>query len=265
MKMRVEQKSNVKNSIGRLTFAGLALLFQIIWFVLMGLLLSSYSTLIYTLVSILALFVAIMMYRKTSNSEMRISWLIVILSFPALGLILYLLLGRPNTTKGMRQRYEQIDRLVYKYIKQDETVFKKIEQEDISIANQMRYIKDYAKFPVYKNEGIEYYDDALAGFNAQLEASKKAEKFIFMEYHAIEDEESYARLHEIPVRKAREGVDVRVLYDDMGSIFFINKNFNEKLESEGIKCKAFNPVVPILKMFIKILKLFIHLCIPPVF
>ena len=154
MKMRVEQKSNVKNSIGRLTFAVLALLFQIIWFVLMGLLLSSYSTLIYTLVSILALFVAIMMYRKTSNSEMRISWLIVILSFPALGLILYLLLGRPNTTKGMRQRYEQIDRLVYKYIKQDETVFEKIEQEDISIANQMRYIKDYAKFPVYKNEGI---------------------------------------------------------------------------------------------------------------
>lgn len=249
MKMRVEQKSNVKNSIGRLTFAGLALLFQIIWFMLMGLLLSSYSTLIYTLVSALALFVAIMMYRKTSNSEMRISWLIVILSFPALGLILYLLLGRPNTTKGMRQRYEQIDRVVYKYIKQDDTVFEQIEKEDISIANQMRYIKDYARFPAYKNEGIEYYDDALAGFNAQLEALEKAEKFIFMEYHAIEDEESYARLHEILVRKAREGLDVRILYDDMGSIFFINRDFNEKLEREGIKCKAFNPVVPILKMF----------------
>lgn len=249
MKMRVEQKSNVKNSIGRLLFAGLAVLFQIAWFLLIGLLLSSYSTIINMAASLFALVVAILMYRRTTNSEMRISWLIVLLAFPVLGLIIYLLLGRPNTTKGMRQRYEQIDNVVFMNIAQDEAVFEELKEKDLAVANQARYLKDYAGFPVYKNEGIEYYDDAGAGFDAQLEALEKAKEFIFMEYHAIEDEYSYSRLHDILSRKAKEGVDVRILYDDMGSIFFINKDFNKKLEQEGIRCKAFNPVVPILKMF----------------
>lgn len=66
-----------------------------------------------------------------------------------------------------------------------------------------------------------------------------------MEYHAIEDAESFAALKEILSQKAKEGVDVRILYDDMGSVGFINADFVGRMKAEGIQCRIFNPMIPV--------------------
>ncbi|MBQ9009167.1 MAG: cardiolipin synthase, partial [Clostridia bacterium] len=79
---------------------------------------------------------------------------------------------------------------------------------------------------------------------------RKAEKFIFMEYHAIEDAESWHGIQEILEDRVRAGVEVRVFYDDMGSIGFINTDFVTRLEKVGIKCRVFNPFVPGLNVFL---------------
>ncbi|MGN0975867.1 MAG: phosphatidylserine/phosphatidylglycerophosphate/cardiolipin synthase family protein, partial [Gemmiger sp.] len=96
---------------------------------------------------------------------------------------------------------------------------------------------------------LTYYGDTNEALDAQKEALRTAERFIFMEYHAIEDSEAWRGLEEILVKKAAEGVDVRVFYDDMGSIGFISKPFARRLESEGIQCRVFNPLVPVLNVF----------------
>jgi phospholipase D domain protein len=70
-----------------------------------------------------------------------------------------------------------------------------------------------------------------------------------MEYHAIEDSVSFQEIEEILVEKARQGVDVRVVYDDVGSLVFINKSFRNRLEEEGIKCRVFNQIGPIFNVF----------------
>lgn len=247
--MRIEQKSHVKNSIGRLMFAVLSVFLQIVWFFVLVFRLNAYSAKISIVISLLAVAVVVLMFRRDVNSSFKMSWTIVILAFPIFGLGIYFLLGRPDTTKGMRQRFDAIDSVLYARLNQSAEVFEEIKADDTAIANQCRYISDFAKCPVYKNTDVEYHPEASIGFDEIIKAVAKAKKFIFMEYHAIEDEESFKRLHDVLVKKAKEGVEVRILYDDMGSIFFINKDFISKMEADGIKCMAFNPVVPALRLF----------------
>lgn len=52
------------------------------------------------------------------------------------------------------------------------------------------------------------------------------------------------------MERVQAGVEVRVFYDDMGSIFFIDRDFSEKMEKLGIKCRVFNPVAPAFNMFL---------------
>ena len=70
-----------------------------------------------------------------------------------------------------------------------------------------------------------------------------------MEYHAIEDASAWQELEDILAERAAHGVEVRVFYDDVGSIGFINSKFVKKLARRGIQCRRFNPVIPILNVF----------------
>lgn len=247
--MRVEQKSHVKNSIGRLLFAALSVLLQIAWFLVLFINLRLYSDYISLAMTLLAIVVAIFMYRRDTNGAFKLSWVFVILAFPVLGLGIYLLLGRPDTTKGMRKKFEQNESEIYSRLTQEEAVFTTLSHMDLSVANQCHYIHRWGRFPVYNNTDIKYHKDTSAAFEDLKEALSKARKFIFMEYHAIEDDKAFDELVEILEERAKSGVEVRILYDDMGSIFFINKDFINRMEERGIKCMSFNPVVPVLRLF----------------
>ena len=172
----------------------------------------------------------------------------LILAFPVLGLALYVLLGRSDITRGMRLRIEKIDKKLECWLKQDESILDYLRTKDRSTANQMNYIIKYAKYPVYANTDVKFYKDAADGFEEQLIELQKAEKFIFIEYHAIEDAISFGRMKRVLAEKVKQGVDVRVLYDDVGSIGFIDSVFVKRMEALGIKCRVFNPLVPVLNM-----------------
>ncbi len=121
---------------------------------------------------------------------------------------------------------------------------------DPGAANIMDYLKNLAGFPPYENIDIEYYDDASKGIEAQKQELRKAEKFIFMEYHAIENAESWHAIQEVLEDRVRAGVEVRVFYDDMGSIGFIDTDFVRLMESKGIRCRVFNPFKIGLNLFL---------------
>ena len=78
---------------------------------------------------------------------------------------------------------------------------------------------------------------------------KKANKFIFMEYFIVRDGSAFRELREILERKAREGVEVRFLYDDIGSVGYVNWGFARKMNQAGIHCAPFNPALPVLNPF----------------
>ena len=78
----------------------------------------------------------------------------------------------------------------------------RLREQNPYIANQCRYIANRGAFPVFSNTDITFYPEAWQGFEAQLRDLEKAESFIFLEYHAIEEAQSFARLQAILAEKA---------------------------------------------------------------
>ena len=247
--MRTEAKAAVKNSIGRLMFAALGFVIQVIWIIMLCLKLNDYSAAISLGSSVLALCVAFYIYGKDMNAGFKLPWIIAILAFPVLGLCLYFLFGRPGATKHMRQHFEKIDADLEGTLVQDENVLKNLEATDFAVANQARYLWKCAGYPAWQNTDVEFHKTAEEGLEAQKRELRKAKKFIFMEYHAIEESSAFLELKEILVQKAKEGVEVRVFYDDVGSFVFINKDFIKRMEAVGIQCRVFNPMHPFLNIF----------------
>lgn len=247
--MRTEAKAAVKNSIGRLMFAALGFVIQVVWIIMLCLKLNDYSAAISLGSSVLALCVAFYIYGKDMNAGFKLPWIIAILAFPVLGLCLYFLFGRPGATKHMRQHFEKIDADLEGTLVQDENVLKNLEATDFAVANQARYLWKCAGYPTWQNTDVEFHKTAEEGLEAQKRELRKAKKFIFMEYHAIEESSAFLELKEILVQKAKEGVEVRVFYDDVGSFVFINKDFIKRMEAVGIQCRVFNPMHPFLNIF----------------
>lgn len=244
-----EAEENTKNSVKRLVMVILSILLQVIWIISLAVKLTNYYAAISTLSSILALILVFRVYGLQINSAYKISWIILILLFPIMGVCLYLMFGRTGALGGMRKWYDKVHNAYAHLLPQDEQIVDKLEMTDLTIARQSGYLRKGAGYPVYQNTDVEFYGDTTQALEAQKAELRKAKKFIFMEYHAIEDSVAWRGIEEILEEKAAAGLDVRVFYDDMGSIGFISKDFMEKLQRKGIQCKVFNPLIPILNVF----------------
>ena len=247
--MSTEQTTTVRNSIGRLTFVGLSFLIQLGWIILLVLKLNRYSVYITLLSSLLALVLVLKIYGMHINAAFKLPWIMLILVFPVMGACMYLLLGRSGVSSGMKKRFAAIDRELEPLLVPDAQAVSRLRQRDPAIANQSYYIANTGKFPLYQNTDVTFYAEAADGLEAQKEALRQAKDFIFMEYHAIEDSTSFHSLKAILAQKAAEGVEVRVLYDDVGSVGFINTDFIRRMAASGIQCRVFNPLLPVLNVF----------------
>ncbi len=248
MKANVKH-DDVKNGFINLIFVAISVMIQILWLMLLFVRLNNYSTTASIILSILALIVVLAINGKHTSSSVKMPWMVLILTFPLLGMPLYLMLGRSGSTKGMRERFEDIDKKLFPLIRQDDFAIKSLELKDKGIANQSKYLINYAYFPVYNDSKIEYFSDASEALEAQKEVIKKAKKFIFMEYHAIEEASSFEEIADLLEEKVKNGVEVRLFYDDVGSSPFINKSFIKRMQNRGINCRVFNPMTPILNVF----------------
>lgn len=247
--MRTEQKTSVKNSIGRLVFVGISVLLQVIWIINLFLWLNRYSAAISLFSTLIAVSVVFAIYGTHGNMAFKVPWMLLIAAFPIFGLCVFLLFGRSNLTRSMKKRYELIDEELFPFLNGDDEVIKELQEKDLSIANQSDYIWKYGHYPVYHNTDVAFYADASQGLEAQLAELKKAEHFIFMEYHAIEQAESFERILNVLKDRAAHGVEVRIFYDDVGSIGFINHDFRKRMEENDIACRVFNPIIPVLSVF----------------
>ena len=245
-----EKTENVENGVKRAVFAIIAILLEITLVYIVYFRIESKYSWVAVLITVLAVLLVLYVYGKHETPSVKMPWLILIAAFPILGVFLYLVLGLNRGTRKMVKRYKELDSFLLPLLPRNDEELEKLYSSDPGTANQFRYVRDYAGYPVCNNTDIIFYPDGAEGFKAQLEELKKAEHFIFMEYHAIEDSTSFKPLHEILKEKAAAGVDVRLFYDYVGSMGFIGNSFVDKMESDGIKCRVFNPMNPVLNFFI---------------
>ena len=193
---------------------------------------------------LLSVIVVMYLITKDTNPMVKMAWMVPILIFPVLGGLMYVLYGHVLIPKKLRKNFLRVlQQEVYENVKGDNWV----PAENLKSEPTYRicnYMENVAEAPLYKHTSVKYYaigDDVMDDLIRDLES---AEKYIFMEYFIVDKGYMWDTILEILKRKAAEGLDVRFMYDDIGSVFNVPKYYWKELESYGIKCMAFNQVVP---------------------
>lgn len=193
------------------------------------------------LVSIL---VALYISTRTTKLAYKVAWIIPILLVPVVGGILYIFLGG-----GRKLNFQRSDAL-RAYRKQLTPSLDNIDllRYGSDAAQQAWYLQNAALCPAYGNTETRYFAAGKDFFPVFLEELRKAERYIFLEYFIIADGSMWQETLAILKEKVARGVEVRVIYDGIGSASTLDEDYEEDLEEMGIHCRPFQPFLPILSI-----------------
>lgn len=234
---------------GRTTFVVLFLLIQISILLACFRWLGNYMFYISGGFTLLSAMVVIFIINDRSNSSFKMSWIIPVLVVPVFGSLFFLFFKMQSGPRLIAGRIGMLTKRTEAYLKQSKKVMDSLSKTDQAAANLAYYMNEYGGYPVYDNTYVKYFplgEDKFAEMKVQLE---KAEKFIFMEYFIVECGVMWSSILEILERKAKEGVEVRVMYDGMCCMALLPYHYPRELAKKGIKCKMFSPIRPALSTY----------------
>lgn len=238
----------IKLLLSRMTVTILIIAIQVIWLLFLWLRLLNYYTLISSLTYIFSLIIVLYIVRKDDNPSYKIPWIILILSLPLIGGLLYIFFGTKRPQRKMVKKLQDEHERIKGYYAPNKLLEKRIKEDEASRAGLISYLQNECRFPLHDNTYTKYYPVGEKMYADMLEELKKAKDFIFIEYFIIANGSMWDGIHKILKDKVKEGVDVRIIYDDIGSLALIEDNFNKMMEAEGIKCIKFNPFVPFISL-----------------
>lgn len=236
-----------KKYVNRFTFVSLLLLIQLIWIVLIPIYLSRSYYWLSVIFNLISIVVVALIINKRSDPAIKLAWAVPILLFPLLGGIIYLLFGSKVTTLAIKKKIEKHTEVTIKKLPDSSEIIKSVASSHPHLAGQMSYVASNG-FPVYANTAVKYYPTGEDWFPDLIEELKKAEKFIFIEFFILKEGQMWDEILSILEQKVALGVDVRVMYDDFGSINHLPSKYYKKLRSKGIKAIAFNRYLPFLSI-----------------
>ncbi|MBR2257392.1 MAG: cardiolipin synthase [Blautia sp.] len=225
----------------RIIYVAIAVSVQVAWFVVQFYRLTSYSGYMNFAVSVLAIIVVALIINREMNSSYKLLWTFLILGIPVFGLVAYLLVGESRMISRTSRQYRHAVEASREYTLEEEEPRRALERLDRVADRQSRYIYHMSKAPLWQHTTAEYFqigDDMFPVLVKELEA---ASHFIFIEYFIINDGLMWQTILDILERKASEGVDVRLIYDDFGCMTTLPVRYYEKLRAKRIKCEVFNP------------------------
>lgn len=217
-------------------------LFQLTLLVAAALFLSTRYMIFYQFFSFLSLLFAVIIVSDDINPSYKITWLMAVMLMPVFGWVLYLLFGRRNIRKSARKRFNEI---VSESSGLTEDTDVSVLVTDPMTRRQLALLRESGAH-IRNDTQTEYYPFGEVFFEALKEELSKAEKFIFMEYFIIDEGRMWDEIFAILQKKAADGVCVRVMFDDMGTIKRLPKSFGDKLKSAGIAVAVFNRLRPTL-------------------
>ena len=213
---------------------------QALWILLLVKWLSPYAAYITLALSVAAVLLVLFIIIKRDETAYKILWLLVILTVPVVGTLLYLLFGNRRTARPLRKHLRRVQEAGQPApLPCGGTPFegeKRMEQT-------VRWLEHKTGYPLMRAEDVRYYPLGDAMYPDMLTDLRAAKKTIYLEYFIIEPGEMWQSIVDILAQKVREGLDVRVMYDDLGSISTFNFSNALALEKLGIRCVTFNPLL----------------------
>ncbi len=242
-------KRILKAVFSRFAFDCFALLLQIVFVVAMVLRIGDYR--IFAAVTLLSQIIGIIavvyIINGRSNPGYKIAWITLVLAVPVFGLLVYFGFARSKFSFFERRRMQVLNQHLKPPMKKvPDLTERMIETSGQNAARQSAYIRNATYCPPYENTETEYFPVGEDMFTAMLADLEAAEHFIFLEYFIIDRGVMWDAILDVLKRKAAAGVDVRIIYDDVGTIKLLPYGYDKTLREMGIKCRIFNPAIPIL-------------------
>ncbi len=218
-------------------FVLLCLIFQLSVVYFLYLTLENYFAFIRVIYSFFCLYFIFKIIKESKSYSFILPWIIIFMIIPIPSTIFYISIRLNKRFSNFYKNVIASEENSKKYLIQDEKI-----REEYKNNSSLKYISDFANYPVTCNNKIDYYSLGDYSLEPILEELNKAKKFIFIEYFIIAPGKFWNSILEVLEKKASEGVDVRVIYDDLGSYTTLPSNYYKKLEKKGIKCIPFNKI-----------------------
>lgn len=231
----------------RTALVALLLLLQITVLAVMMFQFADYFLYFYLFCVIVSIAVVLWIVNGRSDPGYKIAWIIPILLVPVFGGLVYLLCGGNRLSARTQRKMEGmshklIDALSVDYQSEALAAFGR------DAVNQSRYLEQYAHSPLYTHTATKYYALGDEAFPDMLEALKRAQRYIFLEYFIITPGVFWDSVLKVLEERAAAGVDVRLIYDDVGCLYNLPTNYPAQLEARGIRCRVFNRFIPVLSV-----------------
>ena len=230
----------------RLCLVGLTILIQVILLITLIFYFSNYYFYVYVIFTAISVAAVLWILNDRINPAYKIVWILPIVVFPMFGGLFYIFFGRNKASRRTKKKLKRIGSKMAANLHQSKQVFERLQQQDLDASNQARYLIDYSGCPVFQNTTAEYLKIGEEKFARLCKELEEAKHYIFLEYFIVQEGVMWNTILEILVRKVREGVDVRVIYDDVGCLRTLPLGYEKQLTALGIQCCVFNPFIPVL-------------------
>ena len=189
---------------------------------------------------------ALVILSGKGENAYKLTWIFWILALPIFGGFFYMVLQAQWSKKSFARRARESEERIKAYLTYPKRSISYAESQSLPPA--VRYLAKSVGYPTYATESTTYYPSGEEMHSALLCALEGAERYIFLEFFIIEEGKMWSSILEVLKRKAKEGVRVRVLYDDVGCFTHLPKRYFKALSAFGIEAAAFHPFVSLFSI-----------------
>jgi len=192
----------------------------------------------YLAIGITTFFVILKIISSNDNPDYKIPWMLFVLIIPVVGLMLYFIFGSRKLKKKFINRLNNLKNLSYK--KEDNKLLQQLDSENPIAAKQAQMLINIADTHLFTNTKQTYYPSGEEYHKALLEDLKNASKFIYLEYFIIEEGKFWNSILDILKEKVKQGLDIKVAFDDIGCMSTLPGNYAKHLKKFGIEATPFS-------------------------
>ncbi len=172
------------------------------------------------------------------NPDYKVPWLLFVLILPIAGFMLYFIFYSRKLKKKYVKRLEYVQSNYYKANQAE--LFEYLKEENVTAYNQAKMLCKIADAGLFRNTKVKYFSLGEEMFPSMVEDIKNAKKFIYLEYFIIEEGEFWNGILKVLEEKVKEGVDVKVCYDDIGCMTKLPGHYAQILCKAGIQATPFS-------------------------
>lgn len=225
----------------RIAMAVILLLLNIASVILLTVFLQVHAAIAFAVLEIIAIAVAVNIQSSPVSASYKLAWTLLVVALPVAGMVLYVLWGGniqskrlnllptppPQSRESERRQsqlsQERLNRLLPNWRR----------------AAQLLYRRD---FLIYQDTRVTYFPTGRDFFDDAIARMEKAERFILLEYFILAEGRLWDRMLEVLTERARQGVEIKIIFDDFGNITRMRGETIEQMQADGMEVRIFNPV-----------------------